>query len=227
MASAMKTTKMVSVIGLENGGFPYFLTKSLEEKKYRILVIDNSFSHDLFLALNNADETSDYVERGRTVYMRNKTVLPDQMGAFEKFDIVIIYHGLNVDYDLLDLSDKMVILTDYRPSTIREILHEIDMSYLNTCTPKEDLYLVYMDKPSSKISEQYLKKQLQLTDVENEYLIYLDEGCYNAYVNLCYNGSQSLKGLSTEYRNTLKAVRNALTGTNAGRKKTAEEDKEE
>ena len=226
MATAMKTTKVVSVIGLENGGFPYFLTRSFEEKKYRILAIDNSLSHDLFLALHNADEDSDYVERGRTVFMRNKTVLPDQTGAFEKFDIVIIFHGLNVDYDLLDLSDMLVILTDYRPGTIREINIAVDMNYLNICVPKESLFLVYMDKSSGKISEQYIKKKLFLTEVENENVIYFDEGSYSTYINLCYNGSQSMKGLSSEYKKTLKEIRSAVIGDTRRKNKT-EEDSEE
>lgn len=222
----MKTTKMVSVVGLENGGFPYFLTRSFEEKKYRILVIDNSMSHDLFHALHNADEESDYVERGRTVFMRNKTVQPDRMGAFEKFDIVIVYHGLNVDYDLADLSDILVLLTDYRPATIRKINDEIDMNYLNLYTPKENFFLVYMDKPSGKISEQFLKKELFLTEVENENVICYDEGNYNAYINLCYNGAQTMKGLSSEYRNTLKEIRGVTVG-DAGKRKKTEEGSEE
>lgn len=226
MPSNMKTTKMLSVIGLENGGFSYNLTRIFEEKKYRILAIDNSISHDLFLALHNADIKSDYVERGRTVFMRNKTVDPEHMGAFEKFDIVIIYHGLNPDYDLIDLSDLIIVLTDYRPATVRAINDEIDMHYLDTYVHKENLYVVFMDKPSGKVSEQYLKKMLALTGVENEWAIYFDEGNYNSYINFCYNGTQSMKGLSSEYKNTLKDIRSFLLGDTRRKKKEKEEDDE-
>lgn len=224
MPSNMKTTKLLSVIGLENGGFPYFLTRCFEEKKYRILAVDNSVSHDLFLALHNADEESDYVERGRTVFMRNKTVDPEKMGAFEKFDIVIIYHGLNPDYDLIDLSDLVVVLTDYRPTTIRAIKDVVDTNYLNLTVEMDNVHLIFMDKPNSKVSEQYIKTMLGLDRVWNEYEIYIDEGNHSAYINLCYNGAQSLKGLSPEYKKILKEIRGAVLGDTRKKKKKEEDE---
>lgn len=220
----MKSTKMISIVGAERGDYPYFLARMFEEKRFRILVIDNSCSHDLFLALNNADEASDYVERGRTVFMRNKTVARDETGALEKFDIVIVFHGLNVDYDLIDLSDKLVCITDYLPTTLRYIMDNIDLEYINEFD-KEHFYLVLFDKPSGKVSEQVIRKSLSLSGVENEAVIYFDEGNHNAYINLCYNGAQSMKGLSGEYRNSLKEIRSAILGEAKRRKK--EKDKEE
>ena len=59
----MENTKIISLIGKEEyGDFPYFLSKVLEEKKYRTLVIDNSCSHDIFLSLRRIDKDVDYVE---------------------------------------------------------------------------------------------------------------------------------------------------------------------
>lgn len=222
----MKSTKMISIVGAERGDYPYFLARMFEEKKFRILVIDNSCSHDLFLALNNADEDSDYVERGRTVFMRNKTVARDDTGALEKFDIVIVFHGLHVDYDLIDLSDKVVCLTDYLPTTVRYIVDNIDMEYIDEFN-KESFYLVFLDKPSGKVSEQVIRHSLSLNGVENEAVIYTDEGNQNAYINLCYNGAQSLKGLSGEYRNSLKEIRAAILGETKKRKKEKDKEDEE
>lgn len=219
----MKSTKMISVVGAERGDFPYFLARMFEEKKFRILVIDNSCSHDLFLALNNADESSDYVERGRTVFMRNKTVALDETGALEKFDIVIVFHGYNVDYDLIDLSDRLVLLSDYLPTTVRYILENISMHYINEFS-KENFFLVLLDKPSGKVSEQVIRNSLLLSGVENESIIYYDEGNHNAYINLCYNGAQSLKGLSSEYKKSLQEIRSSVLGERKKRKK--EKDKE-
>ena len=215
---------MISVLGMERGDYPYFLARMFEEKKFRILVIDNSCSHDLFLALGNADSDSDYVERGRTVFMRNKTVTEDETGALEKFDIVIVFHGYNVDYNLVDMSDKLVLLTDYLPTTVRNIEDNVYLEYINGFD-KENFYLIYLDKPSGKVSEQLIKRSLSLTEVENEAIIYFDEGNYNAYINLCYNGSQSLKGLSGEYKNSLKEIRGAILGEE--KKKRKEKGEEE
>ncbi len=217
----LNSTKLISVTGAERGDYPYFLSRMFEDKKLRVLVIDNSCSQDLFLALHNEDEKSDYVERGLTVFMRNKTVEPQKTGALEKFDIVIIYHGYHPDYDLIDMSDRLICLTDYLPATIRYITENIDMEYVNEFN-KENFYLVYLDKPSGKISEQLIKKELMLTGVENEAMIYFDEGSYNAYINLCYNGTQSLKGLSGEYRSSLKGICAAILGEVKKRKKDKE-----
>lgn len=207
----MEKTKIVSIIGKEKGDFPYFLTRALEEKKCRILVIDNSCDHDLFLSLHRADEKADYVEHGRTVYMRNKCVNPDEAGAFKKFDVVIIYHGLNPDYDLIDMSDSMVIQTDYLPVTLQYINDCIEMEYINLF-PKEHTFVIFRDKSSVKVSEQYILKILGLTQIENEATIYYDEGNYNAYVNFCYNGKQELKGISSEMRAALNMIRVELLG---------------
>lgn len=221
----MKNTRLISVVGLERGDFPYFLSRIFEEKRFRILVIDNSCSHDLFLALQSECK-SDYVERGRTVFMRDKTVSPEDAGALKKFDIVIIYHGYHPDYDLIDMSHKLVCITDYLPGTIRNIGGNIDMEYINSFN-KENFYLVYLDKPSEKVSEQVIRRELALSDVENESFVYYDEGCYNAYISLCYNGTHSLKGLSGEYRNALKAIYAAIAGEEKRNKKNREKGAEE
>ena len=207
----MENTKIVSIIGQERGDFPYFLTRVLEEKKCRILVIDNSCNHDLFLSLRRADEEADYVEHGRTVYMRNKSVNPEDAGAFQKFDVVILYHGLNADYELLNMSDSLVLQTDYLPTTLQYINDYIDMEYVNAFS-KEHLYVVFRDKCSVKVSEEFVLKVLGLTQIENEATIYYDEDNYNAYVNFCYNGTQGLKGISSEMRATLNMIRVELLG---------------
>lgn len=207
----MENTKIVSIVGQEKGDLPYFLTRVLEEKKCRILVIDNSCDHDLFLSLRRADEEADYVEHGRTVYMRNKTVTQEEAGALKKFDVVILYHGLNPDYELLDLSDSLVLQTDYLPVTLQYINDYINMEYVNAF-PKEHTFVVFRDKSSVKVSEEYIMKVLGLTQIENEATIYYDEGNYNAYVNFCYNGTQELKGISSEMRAALNMLRIELLG---------------
>lgn len=207
----MENTKIVSIIGQEKGDFPYFLTRSLEEKKCRILVIDNSCDHGLFLSLRRADNEADYVEHGSTVYMRNKSVNPENAGAFQKFDVVILYHGLNPDYELLDMSDSLVLQTDYLPVTLQYVNDYINMEYVNAF-PKEHTFVVFRDKASVKVSEDYILKVLGLTQIENEATIYYDEGNYNAYINFCYNGTQELKGISSEMRAALNMLKIELLG---------------
>ena len=73
----MEKTKIISICGKEYGDLPYFLSLKIGKEKKRIICFDNSISHDLFLAFDRVDEDDEYVERGTTVYMRNKTVKPE------------------------------------------------------------------------------------------------------------------------------------------------------
>lgn len=207
----MENTKVVSVIGYERADLPFFLSLALKEKRLRVLVIDNSCSHDLYTSLKRPDEITDHVEFDRAIYMRNKTIDLTDTSAFEKFDVVIIYHGMNVDYELLSISNITVLMTNYEPVQVTNITEYIDMDIIDSI-PKEYLYVVYRDRVGGKISEQYILKKLGLKEIEQEMVIYHDESDYEAYINFCYNGSHSMKGISSEFKNTINALRAACIG---------------
>lgn len=205
----MESTKMISYVGMERCDLIVYLINILRTKKIRTLVIDNSITKDLFLSLKRADEDADYVENGRVIFMRNKRVEEEKTGALEKFDIVLVYHGLNVNKDMTAMSDRIVLQTDYLPQHICEITQNMDMKWLNEC-PKEKLYLVYRDKTSGKVAEAQIKRMLGLTSVENEQTILYDEGNYNSYLNYCYNGSQETKGITSEMKLIVTTTKNWL-----------------
>lgn len=214
----MENTKIISIVGLERGDYPYFLTKTFEEKRYRVLTIDNSSRHEVFLSQKREDEEADYVERGRCVYMRNKCVEEEETEALEKFDIVIVFHGMNIDNYLLEISDKVIFTTDYVPATIDEINRYVDMQMIEE-VPKENLYVIYRDKVGNKLDEKYILRQYGLTSIENEMVIDYDEGNYNAYINYCYNGSQQLKGISSEMRAAINMIKTVIVGEDKKKKK--------
>ena len=221
----MENTKIVSFIGFERSDLPYFLSIMLKNKKYRTLVIDNSCTHDLFLSLKRPDEETDHVEFDRNVYMRNKTVDVDNLESFDKFDVVIMYHGYNIEEDILQISDLTVLSLNYELSTMQYLKDYIDLEMVQSI-PKEKLYVVYRDKVSTKIAEQYLMKQLGLSGIEQEYVIYYDEGNYNAYINFCYNGVQSVKGITTELKAAINAIMVALIGNDKKKRKRNKKEEE-
>lgn len=220
----MENTRIVSFLGMERGDFPFYLSLELESKKYRTLTIDNSCNHDLFLSLKRSDDEVDYLEHGRNVYMRNRTIEGDDTGAFSKFDVVIIFHGYNVDYKLLEMSDCVFLMMDYFPSTTRCIDEVINIPYLNEI-PREKFFVLFRDKLGNKVTEKYLLRSLCLTGVENEIVCNMEEADQNAYQNFCYNGFQKTKYLSSEMKAALTLVRVAVVGTD--RKKKKKEDKKE
>ena len=223
----METTKVISFLGMERCDMIVYLINAMQSKKARTLVFDNSISQDLFGSLKRADEASDYMECGRTTYMRNKCVNYEHPEVFEKFDVVIIYHGLNANLDLLDLSDYVIFQTDYIPATCNLIQSYLDMSIVESIE-KEKFAMVYRDKGSSKISEQLIKKLYGLTGVEQEYVIYFDEGNFNAYLNFCWNGIQKNVGLSAEMRNVIGDLKKRMVGEDKKKveKEKSKQDKE-
>lgn len=215
----MENTRIVSIIGMERCDLAAYLANVLESKKLRVLCIDNSCSHDLFLSLKRVNEQRDYVECDRVVYMRNKTCSENETGAFEKFDVVIIYHGLNIDYDLTDMSDVVVLMTSYEPPCMQYIIENIDMNYLNEID-KEKLFVMYRDKVSGKVDEKFILKSLGLSGVENELIIYFDEGIYNAYINMLYNGANTAKNMYGDMKAAVHTLRTAIAGGDVAKKKS-------
>ncbi len=213
----MESTKVISFVGMERCDVINYLTNMLKNKKIRSLVIDNSCSQDLFLSLNRPNEETDYLEQGRIVFMRNKRVEPDDLGAFEKFDVVVIYHGLNVNYDMVFFSDYLVLQMDYFKHTLQNIQDCMELERLMTLPPEKIMYL-YRDKGSSKISEAQIRKELDLPVVDNEQIIFYDEGNHNAYLNFCWNGSQETKGISNEMKALITVLQGWLVGSDKKKK---------
>lgn len=214
----METTKIISFIGMERCDVVNYLTNALKTKKIRTLVIDNSFSHDLFLSLNRADEEADYLEQGRIIFMRNKCVTKEDTGAFEKFDVVVLYHGLNVNYEMLSLSDYMVFQMDYLPQNLRQLSTMLDLNEIGSFPAEKTVYL-HRDKGSAKVSEAQICKFLNLPVPEQESIIYFDEGNQNAYINFLWNGSQETKGVSNEIKTLITSLQTWLIGSEKKKKK--------
>ena len=211
--SFMENTKIFSFLGLEHEDIPYYIAQALTEKNKNVLVIDNSVRHNLFLSLNRLDEEADSVEAGKAIFLRNKGFSENN---FKKFDCVIIYHGMNPDFELLDESDINVLVLDYLISDLREISKFIDYEELEDY---DNLRYLFKDRPSGKVSEKYIKNKLRLYDVEEETSISLDESDVAMRTNFQYNGIQPVKGLSSEMR----AYVNSFVDIVAGKKKKKED----
>lgn len=207
----MEFTKIISFIGMERCDLIVYLVNVLKTKSIRTLVIDNSCNQDLFGALRRPDSVTDYLENGRVVFMRNKCVEVNNTGAFEKFDVVIIYHGLNVNYNMLAMSNYLVLQTDYIPVHLQEIREMVDLTAFDRF-PKENSMIIYRDKGSGKISEAVIRKELEIENAENEEIIFYDEGNFNNYLNFCWNGSQETKGVTGEVKNAINFLKVWLIG---------------
>lgn len=217
----MENTKLISFVGMERCDIPYYLASQLEKKKLRVLVIDNSFGHDLFLSLKRPDEETFYLECGHIVYARDVALSEE---FFEKFDVVIVYHGFNMDEDILLASNRVVFSTDYFKTTINQIWEYIDTDWINENIPKEKILMLYRDKMNSKISEKYILNKIGLVGLEEDFIISFDESNQCLYLNYIYNGIQDMKGASSELKTVINSLKDEICGKKTGKLRKAEDD---
>ena len=215
----MENTKIYSFLGLEHEEIPYYIAKDLSDKKKNVLVIDNSIRHNLFLALHRLDEDADSVEAGKMIFLRNKGFSENN---FKKFDAVIVYHGMNPDEELLDESDRIIFVMNYMLPDLREIRRYVNIPWFIE-KDYQSLEYLFKDKPSSKVSEKYIKNFLGLDEVEDETLISLDENDIAMRVNFQYNGIQPVKGLSSETRSFINTFLDEIIGKKAKREQKERE----
>lgn len=190
----MENTKIFSFMGLEHEEIPYYIAQELSDKGKNVLVIDNSVRHNLFLSLNRLDEDVDSVEAGKIIFLRNKGFSENN---FKKFDAVVVFHGMNPDFTLMDESDRNVLVMDYLTSDLRDIKRHTDLDLI---AQYENLEYLFKDKASGKVSEKYIKNFMGLDEVEEESSITYDESDFAMKVAFQYNGMQPIKGLSSEMR---------------------------
>lgn len=214
----MENIKIYSFLGLEHEEIPYYIAQALADKNKNVLVIDNSMKHSLFLSLNRLDESSDSVEAGKIIFLRNKA-FTEESAFLEKFDCIIVYHGMNPDFEMMDISDKNILVMNYLTADLRDIKKYVS---LEDVVEYENLAHLYKDKPSGKVSEAYVRKFLEIPPVEDETTITFDENDLAMRVNFEYNGLQPVKGLSPETR----AFVNSFVDEVTGKKKKKKEDED-
>ncbi len=217
----MENTKIFSFIGLEREDIPYYIAEAIADKNRNVLVIDNSTEHSLFQSLKRIDKNADSVEEGRIIFLRNRLFSENN---FEKFDVAIIYHGININEELLDESDRIIFMSDYMPMHQRKINEFVDVEGIYE-TYMDKFYLLFVDKTGGKVSERAVKKVFGIEDIDEETIISADETDYGLRINFQYNGAQSSSGASSE----LKAYINSfvkLIVDDEKRKKKEEKDAE-
>lgn len=199
------------MIGLEKGDFPYFLSKSLDLLNKNVLVIDNSKMKDLYGSLNapgiNNEDDDETVQQNGVTFVKN---IAYSHRAFLLYDYVIVFHGLEVNYDYLDVSDQTYLVCNYEPKYIKALKQKFyDLKKM--CT----VHILLRDKINDKISDNTVVSSLTNgTDisVENVSVIPFDERDYGIYQSFTYNGVQKIKPLSADYLDVLAEITLKLTG---------------
>lgn len=202
---------IASVVGMERADLVYFLAKLLEQYHdnmgYRsVLLIDNSYSKDLFAIFNQHDLSQDYYKVNRITVQQD---LDYSEEYFDKFTYVIFYHGFNADPEILKKSDLVVLQSDYMPANYNQLKHVLD-GY------DGDVQVVFRNWLSKKIKESFIEKEIGLdpSRIEMSSVVKANMSDDIAYFYASHNGNQKISSanLSDLFAETLRFLTEKLTG---------------
>ncbi len=202
---------IASVVGMERADLVYFLAKLLEQYHdnmgYRsVLLIDNSYSKDLFAIFNQHDLSQDYYKVNRVTVQQD---LDYSEEYFDKFTYVIFYHGFNADPEILKKSDLVVLQSDYMPANYNQLKHVLD-GY------DGDVQVVFRNWLSKKIKESFIEKEIGLdpSRIEMSSVVKANMSDDLAYFYASHNGNQKISSanLSDLFAETLRFLTEKLTG---------------
>lgn len=202
-------TRIISITGQEKCDIVFYLSEVYKGLKKHTLVIDNSYSKDLFEAIRqNGDKEVE--EKGFVVYTKDVDYSSE---AFENFDVIIFYEGYNPCANNLLHSQAVFIITDYAESSIRQIREAFEKEgLLNSRIIKNNetnFYYVLRDKMSKKIRDR-VAFSLFCDEVEkgSEYFklvgaIPFSNSDYYRYIDFSHNKRQNVRGASDDMKEVL------------------------
>lgn len=194
--------KTIAFRGKEKSDFAYYVAKSLAANEFTVAVIDNSYSKDLFISVNQLDEDLTSVAKENIIYLRDAVVDKD---FTDKFDFVIYYLGLNLRPLTTEYS---FILTDFSFTGISQ-MEALDGELL------ADSYYILRDKVSNKISEKSVAEVLKIHEDQIIGSLPLELKDEIAYLNFNYEGRQRIKDTSADMQYAVISAIAIITGDNA------------
>ncbi len=206
--SIEKNTYILSIIGVEKGDFAYYLASILNSMGKSVMVIDNSYMSDLYDCLKRPDDTDDseVVQQGDVTFLKKRDISPK---VSEKYDFVIVNHGMQIYGHIMKLSDYITIVSNFEPRYKKNIINR-----LKGLEATADLVL--RDKLNGKISEEKILNDFSSNtsiNVEDVYSFPYEEKDASLGQALAVNGHQKYTALSKEYRRVLSKIISKLTNT--------------
>ena len=111
--------KTITIAGIEKCDFCYYVARTLATRSNLVLVVDNSINKELFRCMEQGmakDEDDNYVaKKGEILYLKDIAFSQDFFAAFE---YVLIYQGMNFDKEIMEKTDLIFILPDFKPETL-------------------------------------------------------------------------------------------------------------
>lgn len=196
---------IISYIGKERCDIIYNLVKIGVNAGKRILVIDNSMTHDMFSLFEKNDG-------GDMQALGNLTICKDyKLGnKAQEFDCVYLYEGIAPRYD--GKRDIQILAPGCENTEIKQIRTYLDELKENGVVLPENTYVIERDKVNRKITAKTLSTLLNV-NTSNCLEMEFDIKDYSAYVCLTHNMRASA-AVSTQMYEVIETLATVIYSTN-------------
>ena len=177
--------------GIERCDILELLTQTGMKEGKRVCVIDDSYSHDLFIT-KAPDENSMDTDRDNITYFQDTQYSPAMK---EYYDFIFVYTGMRDDVKID--ADYYIIQTDAAKQNLLRTRHIMEAMGIN------DYFLIYRDRESKKIKPSAMIDFLGVKPEETA-VIDLNVEDFSAYVAFTNNSHmvEGLKNFSTGMQDT-------------------------
>jgi len=189
---------ITAIAGKEQCDIVFYLSEVYKAMKKHVLLIDNSYSKDLFEALKSKLD-DEVIERG---YVTCAKDIDYSYDAFSYFDVVIFYEGLNPSVKNILNSSKVFIITDYSESIIRQIKTAFNSEGVN-CSDSTEFYYILRDKISKKIRDKVAFSLFGMEACRLAGAIPFSNVDYYKYIDFSHNKAQTVRGISEGMKEAL------------------------
>ncbi len=202
-------SKTISLCGVERGDVAYYLAVILSHSTNlgsTVLVVDNSYSHDIYSAVTDEELDKEYVIKQNITYIKNALINKDYEGIF---DYVIVWHGMNIREDILNNSDHIYVMPDYTRNSIKTIKEKIsDFSIVDAIVLRDSVLM-------NKLSDQKIAEALGVKPELIKYTLIYDNKDYENYLAFLYNGRQTFGNLSPVFNEYMISLAGTILEINA------------
>lgn len=197
-------SQIISFCGMEKGDFVYYLAVILAHAGKNVAVVDNSVTHDIYNAVSmDAGADVPFVVKQNITYIKNKNITENQKNS-ETYDYYIVWHGLRIKNEILEISDYSYMMPDYTPVQLKYFGDKIkDKINLNGIIMRDTIV-------NSKVSSVLAYNYLGIDETQVKGIINFDEKDYENYMAFLYNGRQTFSNLSPNFNDCLKLVANEI-----------------
>jgi hypothetical protein len=178
-------TRILSFAGVSHADIVYYMAKLAAVGREQVLCIDNSERLDLIRSIHKADG-EESAQVGNILYLADRAWEEE---TYQKFDAVVIYHGMEIDREIWENSTERYFMVDTDRFDLLDAREALEAFH------DQKLTLLVVDAFFEKIQEKDLPELLKLPEemVEEIVPLQFEPDDLAALQSFQFNGIQKVK----------------------------------